>query len=92
MDPDMDGFGLFVQTEGEALHLGQITAALLRRHGLADLDEMLEHLRLALGAERAKFGQFLLGDRIDVGWPFNAVSSSDFLAAIFAHISAHFGR
>ena len=53
-------FGLFVEAEREALHLGQIPSALFRRHGPADFGEMLEHLRLALGAERGDFGQFLL--------------------------------
>ena len=85
-------FGLFVEAEREALHFGEVTAALFRRHGLADCGEMLEHLRLALGAEFGDFSQFLLRDRPDVGGAIQCRLHFDFLAAIWAHISAHWGR
>jgi len=49
-----------VETKGKTLHFGKVTAALLRRHGLADGDEMPEHLRLALSAEFAQLSQFFL--------------------------------
>lgn len=47
---------LFVETEREALHLDEITPALLRRHGLADFNKMPQHLRLTLRPERPELG------------------------------------
>ena len=55
-----------METKREFLHFGEIAAALLRRHGLADVDEMLKHLRLALRAEFAEFDQFFLRGGGDV--------------------------
>src|SRR5690242_21684311 len=56
-------FRLFVEAERETFHLGKITLSLFRRHGLADGDEMLQHLRLALCAQFGDFVQFCLGFR-----------------------------
>src|ERR1017187_7062470 len=51
---------LFVETKGQALHLGQVAAALFGRHGPADFVEVPQHIGLALGAEGGDFSQLLL--------------------------------
>ena len=49
-----------METKGEALHLGQVAAALFGWHGPADFVEVPQHVGLALGAERGDFSQLLL--------------------------------
>src|ERR1017187_5428940 len=51
---------LLVETKGKTLHLGQVAAALIGRHRLADFVEVPQHVSLALGAERGDFSQLLL--------------------------------
>src|ERR1035437_5276712 len=51
---------LLVETKGKALHLGQVAAALFRRHGAADFVEVPQHVGLALGAECGNLSQLLL--------------------------------
>ena len=90
------GHGLLdflVGTERDFFHFSEIPAALRRGHGLADGDEMPEHLPLALCAEFAQFGQFFLGSGGDPLVPLaSAAWTSAFLAAMSAHILAHCGR
>src|ERR1035438_10422309 len=51
---------LLVETKGKVLHLGQVTAALFGRHGLADFIEVPQHVGLALGSESGDLSQLLL--------------------------------
>src|SRR4051794_26395547 len=63
------GHGLldvFVQSQRDLLHFGEITFPLLRRHRAADFGKMFEHLRLAFRAKLAELGQFLLRFSRDV--------------------------
>src|ERR1019366_707628 len=50
---------LLVETKGKILHLGEVAAALLGRHGLADFVEVAQHVGLALGAKGGNLAQFL---------------------------------
>ncbi len=78
--------------ERHFFHFGEVAPALFGRHGLADGQEMLEHLGLALGAQGGHFIQFGLRLGGDIGAAGQeAASSSAFFAAICAQISPHFG-
>src|ERR1039458_5311578 len=54
---------LLVETKGKVLHLGQVTAALFGRHGLADFIEVPQHVGLALGSESGDLSQLLFRSR-----------------------------
>jgi hypothetical protein len=60
-------FHVIPQTQGLALHFGEVTGALLSGHGSGDFLEMAEHLCLTFGAEGGDFGQLLFYSRADVG-------------------------
>src|ERR1700722_10826185 len=82
-------FRLLVRANGEALHFGEIAAALFRRHGLAHLHEMPEHLRLALRAEDSQLSELLPGGATDVrGAAERLVQLCPFCCDLGAHLGA----
>src|ERR1035438_1940275 len=82
------GFHLLVRAERELLHFNKVAPALFRRHRLADGDEVLEHLRLALRPQSGDFVQFCLRFGGNVG----AAAQDGFQFALFrGDLRTHLG-
>ena len=54
-----------IRRDGLFLHPGKIAFSLFRRHGAADVVEVLQHLLLTVSAEQGGFRQRLLDVRRD---------------------------